>query len=262
MLKSTAISTSASSTPDLPTSDLANELKLLRQDIKEMRNDMQEFRGTMTNLLTAINACNQRLDCLEARMEVVDKNSQIKTSNDISFFEKTITDLKIDLNDRDQELLGNDIEVSGIPEDKNERSTHIVLAVATKLGVALEDRDIVSAERAGLLRREQNETSRPRPIVVQLALLVHRDSLLAVARVRRGCTTVGLGLNSVDCPFYVNERLTRHNRQPFYKVRTEAKRNNWKYVWTRQGKVFARRENGEPHHRVRFESDLIKVFGQ
>lgn len=258
----TIVPASAVSTASgLQTNELTSELKLLRQDIKEMRNDMLDFKSTIANLLVAINTCNQRLDRLESRVEVVESKHDGKRAEDISLLENTIADLKMELNDRDQDLLRNDIEIAGIPEEKNELTLHLVLAVVTKLGVTVEERDVVCAERVGAVRRDQGDAVRPRPIVVQLARRTLRDNLLAAARVRRGITTDGLGLTTAACPLYINERLTRYNRHIFYKARTEAKLTNWKHVWTRGGKVFARKDNGCPLHRLRFESDLSKVFG-
>lgn len=259
----TTVPTSTISTlTDQQPNELTSELKLLRQDIKEMRNDMLEFKSTLANLLVAINACNQRIDRLESRIDVVESRYEGKTAENISFLESTISDLKMELNDRDQDLLRNDIEIAGVPEEKNETTLHLVHAVVAKLGVTIEERDIVSAERVGAVRRELGVSGRPRPIVVQLARRTLRDNLLSEARVRRGINTNGLGLASAVCPLYINERLTKHNRHIFYKARTEAKRTNWKHVWTRGGKVFARKENGCPLHRLRIESDLLKVFGQ
>ncbi|CAG5037141.1 unnamed protein product [Parnassius apollo] len=54
--------------------------------------------------------------------------------------ESTVNQLQADLNDRDQELLANDVELSGIPEESGENPTHLVLSVVTKLGVHLEER--------------------------------------------------------------------------------------------------------------------------
>lgn len=76
-----------------------------------------------------------------------------KDTGSVTRLEKTIADLKLELNDREQENLSTDIEVAGIPEESNERSVHIILNLATKLGVALEERDIVSAEQDGPERR-------------------------------------------------------------------------------------------------------------
>lgn len=40
-----------------------------------------------------------------------------------------------------------------------------------------------------------------------------------------------------------------------------GKRLSWNYVWTRDGKIFARQATGKARHRLRFEEDLIGVFG-
>lgn len=79
---------------------------------------------------------------------------------------------------------------------------------------------------------------------------------------RRGATTAGLGVDSDTHRFYVNERLTRMNRQLFYKAREEALRTRWKYVWTRDGKIFVRKEHGPPRCRIRSDDELVKVFGR
>ena len=70
-----------------------------------------------------------------------------------------------------------------------------------------------------------------------------------------------MGLPGPACAIFVNERLTRHRRQLFHKTREAANRLNWKYVWTRDGKIFARQEHGKARHRLRSESDLSRVFG-
>ena len=74
-------------------------------------------------------------------------------------------------------------------------------------------------------------------------------------------TTAGLGLHSDPRPFFVNERLTLMNRRFLYKARSESVRLQWKYVWTREGKLYARKEHGAPRHRLRSEADIDKIFG-
>lgn len=222
---------------------------------------MKEFKIIVAGLTDAINNCNRRIDNLTARVEAIERVQHDGTPQ-VSF-EQTIAELKAELNDRDQDMLSNDIEIAGLPEETAERSVHLVLNVAKKLGVKLEEHDIVSAERAGGVRRAEQGAPdpRPRPIAVRLARRVHRDQLLAAARVRRGADSADLGLNSNPRRFYVNERLTRFNRQLFYKAREESSRQKWKYVWTRDGKIFVRKENGAPRARLRTEEDFKNVFG-
>ncbi|KAL0810710.1 hypothetical protein ABMA28_010034 [Loxostege sticticalis] len=245
--------------------ELITELRLLREEMRAHRAEMHEFRGTINSLTSAVDVCNRRLDELTVRVDTVEQQrGDTADSTVIAALERTVADLKLELNDRDQELLCNDVEISGIPEEKNERCCHIVLAVAQKLGVKLEERDLVSVERAGPARREPAEDAappRPRPLVVRLARRAQRDQLLAAARVRRDATTAGLGLSANASRFYVNERLTPVNRNLFYKARSQSSRAQWKYVWTREGKIYARKEHGAPRHRLRSEADIAKVFG-
>ncbi|KAL0901386.1 hypothetical protein ABMA27_006660 [Loxostege sticticalis] len=245
--------------------ELITELRLLREEMRAHRAEMHEFRGTINSLTSAVEVCNRRIDELAVRVDAVEQNRGDNADTAaIAALERTVADLKLDLNDRDQELLCNDVEISGIPEENSERCCHIVLAVAQKLGVKLEERDLVSVERAGPARRSSTEDAappRPRPLVVRLARRAQRDQLLAAARVRRDATTAGLGLSSAARRFYVNERLTPTNRHLFYKARSESARTQWKYVWTREGKIYARKEHGAPRHRLRSENDIVKVFG-
>lgn len=245
-----------------PSDELIAELRLLREEMRAARAEMQEFRSTISGLTTAVEVCNHRIDELVVRVEAVERHRE--DNADFFALEQTVADLKLDLNDRDQELLCNDIEIAGIPEENNEQCCHLALVVAQKLGVTLEERDLVSAERAGPVRRAVVENApphRPRPLVVRLARRAQRDQLLAAARVRRDTTTAGLGLCSAARSLYVNERLTPTNRHLFYKARNESSRAQWKYVWTREGKIYARKEHGAPRHRLRSEKDIAKVFG-
>lgn len=244
--------------------ELIIELRLLREEMKAARTEMQEFRSTIANLTTSVEICNRRIDELTERVEAMEERREKETTGDTLSLERTITELKLDINERDQELLCNDVEIAGIPEEKNEQHIHLVLSVAQKVGMKLDERDVVSAERGGPVRRATSDgepAPRPRPLVVRLARRAERNELLAAARVRRDLTTAGLGLSSAPCRMYVNERLTPTNRQLFYKAREKSARAHWKYVWTRDGKVFARREHGSPRYRLRSEADISNVFG-
>lgn len=75
-----------------------------------------------------------------------------------------------------------------------------------------------------------------------------------------GLDTAGI-VDGDSSRFYVNERLSRVNRMLFYKSREMARRLGWRYIWTRGGRIYARRDSGAPAQRVRVEEDLGKVFG-
>ncbi|KAJ2944161.1 hypothetical protein O0L34_g18132 [Tuta absoluta] len=227
---------------------------------------VQSLREAITNLTDVVKAQSIRMEQLEARVLALENKPTTDEQHvcDVKTLENTISHLQAELCDRDQALLINDLEISGCPESTNENCTHLAIAIAKKIGVELDERDIVSAERAGPPRAPApgGAPARPRPLAVRLARRAPRDDVLHAARVRRGLDTSGLHLPGPATPLYVNERMTKRNRQLFQTARKLAVELKFKFVWTHDGKVFVRQEQGAPRHRLRSEEDLIRVFGQ
>lgn len=239
-------------------------IRIFTEEMRAMREEVSRFSDRIAGLTTAIKTQGTRLDDLEARIDALESNSIKNDSCKIESLQETISQLRLEIHDRDQDMLGNDIEIASFPEVRNENLTHTLLTVAKKLGVDLEERDVVNAQRIGpepSSGEGSAEPRRPRPMVVRLARRASRDALLQAARTRRGVTTEGLLTSVTHRPFYVNERLTKTNRQLFQKTREAAKRSDWRYVWTRDGKIYTRKEQGRPRTRVRSEEDLARVFG-
>ncbi|XP_047033020.1 uncharacterized protein LOC124639625 [Helicoverpa zea] len=239
------------------------EIGLFWNELRAARYEMSQLRDTLLEVTATMKTNSERLDLLEARIDGLESTIAVQDRSNMDILESQITQLKQDLQDREQELLSNDIEIAGVPETAGEGVVHIALAVATKLGVELDDRDIVSAARVGPPRAivEGAPAPKPRSIAVRLTRRTCRDALLKAARVRRGVTTTDMGIAGKPCKFYVNERLTKLNRQIFQRARELAAHAKWRFVWTRDGKIFARKDNGSKRHRFSSETDLMSVFG-
>lgn len=244
--------------------DLATELRMCREEMRGMRSEMLGFRTEMAKLYQTITDCNKKIDTLEARVLILEKQEGERMETDVSKLESELVELKAGINNRDQELLLNDVEISGIIETKGENPAHIVNLVATKLGVRLEERDIVWTSRVGTTKGEEDgKPGQPRIIVARFACRSIRDELLKAARDRRGATTADMNLTGPETKFFVNERLTKLNRQLFMKTRKCAfnlSEPKWKYVWTRDGRIFARRANGMKRHNIKNDTDFARVF--
>jgi len=57
---------------------------------------------------------------------------------------------------------------------------------------------------------------------------------------------------------YINESLTRTNRQCFNKCLLYRKSNNFKYIWTRNGSTYLRRNENSNTIAITKESDLVR----
>ncbi|XP_045504513.1 uncharacterized protein LOC123704862 [Colias croceus] len=242
---------------------LIDEIKLLRTEISNFRLDMTKLTTLVTNFASRLDSIEERVSHLEAGSgAAADKdNEQLQQSLD------SIELLKKQLNESEQEMLLNDVEITGISENSGENLLHITITLAQKLGLAIDERDIANVHRRGVRRRGEGEGSgageapQSRPIVVRLTRRHLRDELLRAARVRRGADTAGTGVQGEPRRFYVNEHLTYSNRKLFFAAREKLGRSkNWRFVWTRAGHVYARRDNKSKVVNIKSEDDINKVF--
>lgn len=239
-----------------------NELKAARHEVHQCRVEISEFKATLSSFDVKISEIEGRLTTLENNF------AKIAPSN-TDTFEETIAELKAQLNERDQAALLNDIEISGFPEQSGENISNVVSMLSTTLGVPFDDKDVVMMERVGSTRRNRVEgvLQRPRTIAVRFARRAIRDQWLHAARVRRSLSTADVG-GVTDKPkgdsganrIYINERLSRSNRKLFFQAREAGKKYNWKYVWSRDGKILARKEDGQSALLIRHDKDITNFF--
>ncbi|CAG9136617.1 unnamed protein product [Plutella xylostella] len=255
----TTIRADDSITYDRFSSLLETKIDSIMGRIVEFKDEIKKEMLMLANRLSAVESENQQL-----RTELQQLKQQPPISPVVNELHSTINDLKTEQNERDQSSLLNDVEITGLPEFEKESTGHLVMAIGAKLGMVLEERDVVSAARVGARRPPPGEgapASRPRPLVVRLARRALRDQLVENARVRRGLTTADMGLPShTPKPFHVNERLTKVNRSLFGKARELGRTHRWRFIWTREGRIFARQNDTSPKHLIRSDADLESIF--
>ncbi|KAI5634682.1 hypothetical protein NE865_12590 [Phthorimaea operculella] len=268
--------------------ELSTDLKKYVED--QMTLFTQNLLSKIDKIASSISSFNSRLNAIEQRISTIEErleNSEsVKSANEgnvrVNDLVATVDRLTRELNDREQELLLTEVEISGIPETSGENPVHIATIVGSKLGVQVEERDVISAVRVGVRRdyasvaaaaggaraapggsgqADAEVTAGQRPLVVRLQRRAQRDELLRAARVRRNLDTAGLNLPGPTSRFYINERLTKTNRQLFKRVREEKNRLNWNFAWTKNGSILVRRDLEAPVMRIRTEADIAKVFG-
>lgn len=236
------------------TSSLSAEIKRLTADVSSVRARLVEVVAENTGLKRELEELKTQCSASHGA-ELQDAVNQLKSENEY----------------RNRVALLNDVEITCVPEYDGESVGHIVATLAIKLGVPLDERDVVSATRVGrhpsfaataaaeAARPAPAHRDRPRPIVVSLARRSVREQLLNGARVRRGITSDGLGLpNHPPQKIHVNERLTKANRVLLAKARALGK--EWRFIGTRDGRVQARREKDSKRHYINCEADLDSVF--
>ncbi|KOB76082.1 Poly U binding factor 68kD, partial [Operophtera brumata] len=226
------------SMPSAPTLDMSK----MHSEFSEWIIEMREFRQEMSEFRSSLQGLSTRMDSFESRLDTIEQKREEPCAELASLWTQVAT-LQQELNARDQDALLSDLEIGQLSEEKGENVVHTVTVLAAKLGVVIEERDIVFAERVGVAQGAGSgaEPLRPRRIVVRLARRGLRDSLLQGARVRRTLTAADAGQAAGAGPrIFVNERLSRCNRNLFYRAREECRKAHWRFVWTNRGRVHVR----------------------
>lgn len=237
------------------------QFQLLRQDMLSMKTELSEAITSLTSchrrlddIYLQLNSSDSRLKCLEqAEAENIELKAEVER-------------LKDQLNLQTQKSLKNELEISGISENKGENPINLVLFTASKVGVDLSETDIEDASRVGSRRNLRisdvhNETSiYHRPLVVKFLRKAKRDEYFKAVKSRRNLNNKDIVIGGRDQKIFVNERLSNVNRLLFREARLKSKQAKYKYCWTRNGSIYVCRYEGGKAIPIRNWDDIDRLL--
>lgn len=229
---------------------------------------MYEIKEQLKNLTISASQCSARLDMLEAGLARSEaqitriENQECETA----FLKQRVTDLEEQLNSQEQQSLRNELEILGLPETPNENPHHLVLIMASKIGVSINENDLDFVARVGS-RKDSGiparvESTHTRPLVVKFTRNNKRNEFLKAGRSRRNLSSADLEVAGPPRKLFFNERLTKLNRALFRDARAHKERAGFKFCWTSNGIILVRKREGTKPIVIRRASDLNNRFNE
>lgn len=225
---STNNTTTMIANPNLLQSDVTE----LKSDMKELKTTMQQFAANMISLHTelkeqlssAIIKINETLSSLSSRVNDLNERDREKTTQ--------ITEIDQRINKLEQIAICKNIEINNVC-DTNIESEIVIKKIAASVGTELCDADISSAYRI----------KRNNKIIVEFSSLAKKRQLMSKINRRRVDANVlsENTSNPANSFIYVNDELTPRNRRLLWMSKTKAKECGWKFVWVRNGVIYARK---------------------
>jgi len=182
------------------------------------------------------------------------------TNKDLNALSDRVKVLENRLVDMEQASFSKDIEIQGVPFEREEDLTKLVSTLGEVVGCRLQPDDIDY-----LYRVRQKPTSRSVTnvnsgrIILRFSRMRTKVAYLKAARSYRGLSVNNIGWPGSKDPIYVNERLTFEKRRLLAKAKEYKRDKNFKYCWLRNGSVFLRKDDGDPVLLVKCESDLANL---
>ncbi|KAI5633697.1 hypothetical protein NE865_13593 [Phthorimaea operculella] len=237
------------------------QLYVLTQEIKSLKKTLEDTTQSLT-------ICHNRLDDFIESTKALDTRLKAVEKREVEYQELkiTVSNLQSELNTQSQFNLRNEIEVTGIPEIKNENLHHTMLVLARKIGIDLEDKDIDWVSRVGPpsppvgIPLPEDKKKLPRPVVMRILRRSKRDQFMKASKSRRNITSSDLDITGPSSSVYINERLTKENRLLFREARARRKQHGFAYCWCANGVIYVRQREGKAAKLVRSISDLDRIF--
>lgn len=228
---------------------MAKDCKEIAKQLDEFRREMRaEMRSLREGVKTCSDACDSvveiQKDLKDLKLEIrrlVEKNQKLEQEN---------RQLREKLDETEQYNRLNNLEIKGLPGTCNEMS--VVKEIGRQLDEVIEDSDIDICHKVDV------PNSRAKNIVVRFTRRTKRNAVLAKARKTR-LTTEDLGFDGTSKPVYINEHLTRKNKQLLGAASSRKKAVGWKYVWSSNGKVLARRAESTTVLHIRSVADIDRM---
>jgi Baculovirus FP protein len=215
--------------------------------IQEVQEDMKRnFKQLSEDLSSFKEEFRSEFVLLKNSVETLTKQNDEK--------DKVIAALTAQVNSIDQYSRNKNIELENVAVSDGEDVEQLVLNVSNQLGIQLDPIEIDAVHRL-----PSKFGNRPPKIIVQFTTRKKRDLFLKnKKKVITNAQITGLNRDSGN-RIYINENLSPHYRELFWKTKTKAKEVGYKFVWCVQGKIFVRKEEGSPVVKIHTFADVEKI---
>ena len=240
-----------------------NEMPTIKEFESLLDSKHQPIQTKLDGLVKQMNdnytALQAKLDLLEAR------NASLEAEN--ATLTKKLQTCETSLNNLEQYSRRECVEISGIPEVKEENTDDIVIKVGSLIGLDIEKHDISishrlpkpsysAAVREGP-RPSSNASSRAPNIIVKFVRRETRDRFYKGRKLLRDKSTRDLDLARYsENKIYISENLTQANKDIFKESLQVKKDLKYKFIWTFYGRTYLRKDSESPVVAILKLSDL------
>lgn len=228
----------------------------------DMENIFQTKNPNLSDILKVLKGIFLSQQYISAKYdEFLIHNKQIEEkcnylSNENTKLKEEVAELKSRVHNNEQILREKNVEIHGIPFEKEENLGNIIKHIAENFDIPLQERDIDCMYRIKNTRRANNKNAEP--IIVTFMKKETKEKFMSSRR-RRSVYAKEIGFGNSQNQIYVNEHLTSRNKELLWNARNIRKERNYKYVWYNHGNIYLRKNDNSEIIRINDKTDLAKL---
>lgn len=199
-----------------------------------MESSLEHMSSQYDSLLKAIEA--QKEDIKTLQTTTVNLGTKSESLAD------EVAQMKLTIESLEEYSRRSNIEIHGIPQSNNENLRDVLNNCADKFGLTKP----MDGQLEAIHRIRARAGATP-PILVRFSNRSIRDTWLAKR------------LQLKSDKIFINENLTSYVKKLLWMAKNAAREKAYKFVWVKNGKVFARKQEGAGVIRIENEASIAKM---
>lgn len=223
------------------------------------------LNSKMDKLLEKFTTVEEKLDARMKNLETGLGNVEIKIQKHEKENKKMcteITNLQAIVNGLEQDKLECDVIIQGIPE--HEDDTVDILQILhyffNTMGCSLGQTDILSAYRIGKNQRNGRNILVKFRSVNTKKIVMEKKKKLNIHRAMFSTNNVEWGNEQQG--IFINDNLTAENATIYFHARKLKQIKKMKYVWTKMGKIYVKKDDGDRAIQVKSVKQILSIQKQ
>lgn len=235
---------------------LISEVKNLTSVVSDMKAEFRDFKTSISAFSGLVDEFKKSMDSFNSIVkDLQTKNAALENEN--KQLKEQVVQLDIRLLRQEQRSRIESIEVSGIPEIKGEKCEEVIFELAEAVGLQPKGGDVQVAHRVKTFSGKH-----PYPIVCQLRSRATASAWLTTMKQKRNLSAKDINSQFPDSRVFVNEHLVPRLKRLLMETKRRAKECGYRYTWSKEGRIFVRRADGEQPLEITGQDDLKKMTGK
>lgn len=229
---------------------MSNVSEVVKKQLDDFRREIRlEIRTIKDSVKFSSDAADNVAEIMKDMKEIrLDMKKLVERNRELEIENQQLHQ-RVDELEQYQRL--HNLEIKGLPNDCDE--TTVIKKIVNKLGETLDEKDIDVCHRVKI------PNSVEKNVIVRFTRRSKRNVVLAKAR-KAKLTTESLGFDGTSKDVYINEHLTAKNKRLLGAAVARKKAIGWKFVWTTDGKILARRGESTPIMHITSLSDVERMM--
>ena len=234
--------------------EVADLSQALNRKLSTLEFAVNEIKEGQAGILKSVAYLSEKFEEMKVTTQKLEReNDDLDKKN--KALQKQVDALSQNVLDLDQYHRRVNLEISGVPERKDEEPEKIALQVAQVISSTVKADDIDIAHRIG---KQKEGNRRPRPIIIRFNNRRARNAVYDERRKLKDFTIKDLGFQGRD-RIYINENLISTTRELLGEVNKARRDAGYEFLWTYHGRIYVKKNETAFPLIIHGKEDMRKI---